>query len=116
MNYNAPMTSSSYTPMWLLLFLILFAVLTVLQVYLSRKSNKWLGLIMPIMLFFIAIIVCTVILQNPRKIYVTTYFLTFLLYNIPTAIYLIIYAICRESLKKAGKMSQLDKMNIQDLE
>ncbi|MBZ2175638.1 hypothetical protein K8M07_10360 [Schnuerera sp. xch1] len=37
----------------------------------------------------------------------------FLLYNIPTAILLVIYFACRENLKKR---SLLDKMNIQDLE
>ncbi|MCD8035808.1 MAG: hypothetical protein LUE88_00270 [Clostridiales bacterium] len=38
--------------------------------------------------------------------------ITFVIYNIPTAIYLAIYFVCRSKYKKK---KQIDKMNIQDL-
>ena len=97
---------------------VLIAILigtVILQVFLSRMENKWIGLILPALSFFIASII-----GIGRIIYdfqtsfsvILADILTFLLYNIPTAIFLLIYLTCREKFKKN---KEIEKMNIQDL-
>lgn len=115
-----------------------------LQIFLSKKQNKWLGLILPIIVLMFSLIAVlsmpafstqgelamqeissdgtvieeTIVSQQnePIESIGTTIFhiiIVFVLYNIPTAILLVIYFACRERIKKH---SLLDKMNIQDLE
>ena len=96
-------------------FLILVYIgLIFLQLFLSRKNNKWYGIIIPVINFFFSILFSIYISTN---FLITTNFLMLLflliLFNIPTAIYLIIYAICRENIKK--RKIELDKINIQNL-
>ncbi|MEG1061740.1 MAG: hypothetical protein RSD35_05970 [Oscillospiraceae bacterium] len=131
-------------PIKTIVFLIVIIGAVYLQIFLSKKQNKWLGLILPIIcLLFSLIAVLNVpvfftqgdlILEQtaPNGTVVedaimeqhtapignigTAIFqvsVVFLLYNIPTAILLVIYFACRENIKKR---SLLDKMNIQDLE
>ncbi|RCX16347.1 hypothetical protein DFR58_11192 [Anaerobacterium chartisolvens] len=87
-----------------------------LQVFLSRKNNKWLGLMLPIISFcFSLVIVLGFIAYNGMTGHEVLQLIAFTLFisNIPTVILIVIYFACREKLKRK---KELDKMNIQDLE
>ena len=122
----------------LIVVLAVFAGLIVLQVFLSEKESKWFGLILPGICFTFALfaLVGTLLFSAAS---VTTYGMVngelivieqtvapgqtaaiianavfiFLMMNIPTAILMIIYAVCRS--KQRSKRA-LDKMSVQDLE
>ena len=87
-----------------------------LQIFLSKKKNKWFGLILPIITFIYSLLmVFNIAVFNGMtggEIFMTIAS-TFLISNIPTIVLLSIYFGCREKMKIR---SQLDKMNIQDLE
>ena len=118
------------------------------QIFLSKKRNKWLGLIIPIICFMLSIMAVfslsifgllvntntgnastgiisvtetidgiavtdnTIALPSMISILVAV-IPTFLIFNIPTIIFLAIYFACREKLKLRN---ELNKMNVQDLE
>ena len=127
----------------IMLLLSFFAGIIWLQIFLSKKENKWLGLILPLISICFSIIIEVVGLatftnmtavgqtftqsgeiveniiknvpQEPLASIVSTIItgiFVFILYNIPTAILLVIYAACRG---KRKKNMELEKMNIQDL-
>jgi hypothetical protein len=125
-----------------LLFLVFIAGGIWLQIFLSKKQSKWLGLIIPFICFIFSIVAVlslamytnteitlvtesidgvevnnktTILHQEQSNILpmIATAVSVFLLYNIPTIIFLAIYIACREKLKLR---SELDKMNIQDLD
>ena len=85
-----------------------------LQIFLSKKANRWLGLILPIITFVFSLIF-TMNIRDMGNAWQNTISIasTLLLTNIPTAILLAIYFACREKLKRK---SQINKMSIQDLE
>ena len=85
-----------------------------LQIFLSKKANRWLGLILPIITFVFSLIF-TMNIRDTGNAWQNTISIasTLLLTNIPTAILLAIYFACREKLKRK---SQINKMSIQDLE
>lgn len=113
-----------------------------LQFFLSKKKNKWLGLIIPLICFMFSIMIVfslsmytntgitsvtetingavitdkTITLQSDKpSIFsmLAAVIPVFLISNIPTLIFLAIYSACREKLKLRN---ELDKMNVQDLE
>jgi uncharacterized membrane protein YesL len=122
--------------------LLVAAGVVLLQIYLSKKQNKWLGLILPGICIIISLfgVLSTpiyvnrspsiqsigengeivneaiIIASNENKMSATSAILTivvlFLTYNIPTIILLSIYAVCRGKIKKN---LELEKMSIQDL-
>lgn len=119
------------------LVVMLFAFIF-LQVFLSKKENKWLGLILPSLTFIYSLITVfshdfftkstsVVTNSNGEVINETTtitgsdHFLEamttivpmFVMTNIPTLIFLFIYYINR---KKFIQREQLNRMTIQDLE
>ena len=103
-------------PVLLPIIIIVAVAMIVLQIFLSRKENKWLGFILPIITFCFSLIavlnfVATTGKDTPAD--VLGIFLTFLLYNIPTAILLVIYAACKGNRKK---QRDLEKMSVQDLQ
>ena len=127
----------------LICLLALGAGIIVLQIFLSKKESKWAGLILPIITFLISIVAVLgiavfsvmpgateVIVENGVEIQqalpgattsqpmgtgalIATIAYVLLLYNIPTAVLLAIYAACRG---KRKMQKALDKMNVQDLE
>jgi len=121
----------------LLAMLAIFAGAIILQIFLSKKDNKWFGLILPgvsLIFSFIAVLGLvaftpthgmTMVMVNGEIIEQTTMQLEntmpniinaigiFLLLNIPTAALLIIYAVCRS---KQHSKRALDKMSVHDLE
>lgn len=127
-----------------IIYLLLIAGIIWFQVYLSKRQNKWLGLILPGICIIISILAVTgfasyfsftnvgittikengevvneainnTVNKNNPDIAVAIFssIVMFLMFNIPTAIFLAIYAGCREKIKKNF---ELKKMNIQDLE
>jgi len=113
-----------------------------LQISLSKKENKWLGLIIPLVFFLFSIMsvlgysmysttTSTSVLEAIDGVIVnketieaqtenlsngeilTTIIPVFIVTNIPTLVFLIIYSSFR---KKKKKNLELQKMNIQDLE
>jgi len=125
----------------LLVFLLFAGGIVWLQIFLSKKNNKWFGLILPfICLMFSLLIVLNISTYSSIQTTVTetvdgvviseetkqiesekpgmlailgTILPVFIISNIPTIILLAIYFASRE---KLNIKSQLDKMNIQDLE
>lgn len=123
----------------LIIFFIVIAAVIALQIILSKKNNKWLGLILPIvsLLFSILLTFYTANYSTAsitehtisddgtvieREIYekastngsvpLSALFL-FLFSNIWTIIFIAIYLVCRG---KRRKENLLEKMSIQDLE
>lgn len=123
-----------------LVLLILLIGIVLLQIFLSKKRNKWLGLILPVICLMFSILAAlsvvsytntsvsyqtidesgNVINQGESKVSSAEIpdaalhtIIIFVMYNIPTVILLGIYIGCRE---KQKKNQELEKMNIQDLE
>lgn len=127
----------------IIILLLLPCIGIALQVYLSKRKNKWLGVILPVICIIFSLFA---VLGMVAFTSVTTQVTTvnekgeiveqivdeekneplisnterillagtiFVIYNIPTIILLGIYIGCRE---KNKKNLQLEKMNIQDLE
>jgi len=132
------MQSSTLAISTVLVFLLLFIGGTIaLQIFLSKKENKWAGLVMPFLSFAISIVALLGVLgfsvstgtltqiENGVVIEQTTTQLAsassiigsaiylFILCNIPTGLLLAIYAACRD---RRSKLRALGKMSIQDLE
>jgi len=123
--------------LFLVFFLAVCAGVIILQVYLSKKENKWLGLILPFISFGISLMALlgvllysaatgtSTLISNGEIIEQTTTQIAsassiifsaiyiFVLYNIPTGILLAIYASCRG---KRNRQRALEKMSVQDLE
>ena len=120
----------------LIFMLALGAGVIVLQIFLSKKENKWAGLILPFISFGISIMALLGVLlfsvntgtmtttvngeiveQTTEQIVnmssiIASAIYTFLLCNIPTGILLAIYAACRG---KQNRQRALNKMSAQDL-
>ena len=97
-------------------FLLIIAGGVWLQIFLSKKNNKWLGLVLPIISFgYSLLMVFALAAYNGMTgwdvlwMIVSTLFVS----NIPTLILMVIYFACREKMKRK---SELAKMNPQDLE
>ena len=121
----------------LAVLLLIGAGVIVLQVFLSRSESKWPGLILPAIAFCFSLIavmsmvlfsvsthevlsengviieerVATPLMDIPSMIATTGS--TLLLFNIPTAVLLAIYAACRG---KRNRQRALERMSVQDLE
>lgn len=99
----------------ILLFFIVVAGAIALQVFLSKKQNKFIGLILPtITLLYSLIMVLNVVFEETMtnwKVFFTL-FSTFFIGNIPKIILLAIYFGIREKMKIE---SELDKTRIKDL-
>jgi uncharacterized membrane protein (GlpM family) len=99
-------------------FTIVFVLLLgsgaiVLQIFLSRRENRWLGLILPIITFLISVVyVLNVVNVGDTTSTVIALISVLLWANIPTAVFLVIYFACREKYKRKRN---LDKMKTQDL-
>ena len=99
-----------------IIFLFVFGVCgsILLQVFLSKRENRWLGLILPIIAFLTSFIYLLNMMAGDNITQtIITAVSAFLLCNIPTAVYLVIYFACREKFKRKR---DLDKMSAQDLE
>lgn len=98
-----------------LLFLIIFVGVIALQVFLSKKQSKFLGLVLPFVSFLYSMImVLNVAVEETMTNWQVffTLFSTFFLGNIPTIILFAIYFGIREKIKIE---SELNKTRIKDL-
>jgi len=117
-------------------FLGIVLTAIILQIKLSKKENKWLGLVLPIIsflnaaaiaasvLFFMASVAITSVYVNGGEFTLETVIAQpgdvigtaaaiFGMFNIPTIILLIIYFATRS---KINDKSKLEKMSVMDLE
>lgn len=94
--------------LWILLlfWLVPFALFILLQIFLCRKENKWLGLILPAISFLGSLVFLLLATEMRAMI------LSFLVSNIGTVVYLLIYVGIR---RKKKKNSDMDQMKIKDL-
>jgi hypothetical protein len=86
-----------------------------LQIFLSRKENKWFGLILPFIFLAYSVVMMLSILVYESMTAWEIFSLilsTFFIANIPTGVLLAIYFGCREKFKRRR---ELDKMKAQDL-
>ena len=126
-----------------IVFIALLVGMIFLQIFLSKKQNKWFGLILPLICLMFSLMAVlgstaffmtgelslqqlapdgtvieeTVEVQNIGRssdigATIVQMVVVFALYNIPTAILLVIYKACRE---KLNRNTEVQKMNIQDL-
>lgn len=102
------MAMASGVLLWILLlfWLVPFALFILLQIFLCRRENKWLGLILPAITFLGSIVF---LLQATA---IRAMVLSFVVSNIGTVVYLLIYAVIR---RKKKKNSDMDQMKIRDL-
>ncbi|KUG02418.1 hypothetical protein ASZ90_020240 [hydrocarbon metagenome] len=98
----------------LIIICLLFIGLVILQIYLSKRENKWLGLIFPSIFFLLSLMSVSGMYfysETIREI-ILTVLPVFLVSNIPTIVFIGIYFACRESRRKN---KEIEKMHIQDL-
>lgn len=103
-------------PVNFIIGIISLPLLIWLQVFLSQHKNKMLGLILP-GLTFISVSIPRIIFHlnlgiNKKDFFGITVPILLIL-NIPTVIFIIIYIVYR---KKVKIKTQIENMNIQDLE
>jgi hypothetical protein len=92
------------------IYLAGFVILFILQIYLSKRKNKIPGLVIPA--FFLLQSLATQMQFISWDIAVMDKLQVFGVQNIPTAVFALIYIICRSTLRKN---EELEKMNIKDL-
>ena len=98
----------------LLFVLLIFIGVVLLQVFLSKRENKWAGRILPLLFFLFSLIYPLSLSAVGQSIgeLIVPMLIVLLMANIPTAILLVIYFACRSS---RNNRQEIDKMNIQDL-
>lgn len=99
------------------LFLVLafFVGLIFLQIFLSKRESRWPGLVLPGLMFLSSLVYplnMTAPVGGVDVGFVLSMVLVMLFANIPTLIFLAIYAACRERVRRK---QQLNRMDIQDL-
>lgn len=96
----------------LILLLVLVGGGILLQIFLSRRESRWPGLVLPLLTFFYSLVMLLSVTAYNSGFPWGPVLAVLVLGNIPTAVLLVIYAVCREKRKKRGEM---DKMQIEDL-
>ena len=92
--------------------ILLVAGSVLLQVFLSKRESKWPGLVLPLLSFLYSLVMAfSAAAYNGAALWGPV-LASLVLGNIPTALLVVIYFVCRE---KFRKRSELDKMNISDL-
>lgn len=104
--------------MWsrLLLVATVFVGLLFLQRALAKTASRWPGLVLPVLALLGSFLVPLSFAVPPAGLtvgIVAALFFSWLLANIPTLALLAIYFVCRQ---KLHRRTQLNRMNIQDLD
>ena len=94
-------------------FIFIIGGFAILQVFLSLRKNKWLGLIIPILCLLFALFASFGSMMYAGSI--LPIIITFIMMLIPAIINFAIYLACREKVKEKDN-DELQKMNIQDLD
>ncbi len=99
---------------FLLILVLVLTTMIILQIYLSKKKSKYFGLILPAITFIIAALYVIGSYSYNLKLShnIISVIIGIVVWNIPTAILLIVYFTCREKLKR---VSDIDRMKIEDL-
>lgn len=85
---------------------VLFIAIICLQIFLSNRKNKWVGLILPFFCFLLTLLIVPLNIAAPATGINTNYInlvIAFVILNIPTIIFMTIYCVCRKH--KAKKAS-----------
>ena len=104
------------SPINAIIVLALLAGIILLQIFLSKRQNKWTGLILPGVCFIyslMAVLGYSAFVDQSTRDLAFQVFSVFLTCNIPTVVLLGIYFACKVKQKKDA---EIDKMKIQDLE
>ena len=96
----------------IILMLVLLVGVPVLQVFLSRRENQWLGLLLPMLTFLYSLVMVCSVTAYEGGIPWGPILASLILGNIPTAVLLVISFACRE---KFRRRSEVDKTRIEDL-
>ena len=96
----------------LLIWLVLIVGGILLQIFLSKRENKWTGLILPVLTFLYSLVMVCNITSVDGQMPWGPLLASFVIGNIPTAVLLAVYWACRE---KFRKKSEVDKMHIGDM-
>ena len=96
----------------IILMLVLLVGVPVLQVFLSRRENQWLGLLLPLLTFLYSLVMVCSVTAYEGGVPWGPILASLISGNIPTAVLLVIYFACRE---KFRRRSELDKTRIEDL-
>lgn len=104
--------ASRFLAVALIVFLVLIVGGVALQIFLSRRKSKWLGLILPLLTFLYALALTLNVTSIDGAFPWGALLAAFLLGNIPSLVLLAIYWAVRE---KFRVRDQIDKMNIDDL-
>ena len=96
----------------IILMLALLVGVPVLQVFLSRRGNQWLGLLLPMLTFLYSLVMVCSVTAYEGGIPWGPILASLISGNIPTVVLLVIYFACRE---KFRRRSELDKTRIEDL-
>ena len=100
----------------IVVLLLFFVAIICLQVFLSKRQSKILGLVLPVISFIYSLIIVLGRAAFESMSGGETFVLiasTLLLSNIPTIVLIAIYIASREKIKRN---KEIEKMNIQDLE
>ena len=86
---------------WITLIIVVLFILGIvaLQVFLSGKRNKWLGLFMPIISFLMTLVIPLNMVAPSEGItgdFLLSMMLVMVIANIPTVFLSLIYVACRE--------------------
>ncbi len=78
------------------------AIVILLQIFLSKRQNRWVGLVLPVMgvLYSISMMVCVTIFSfdTVQQVFFQM-LLVFFVCNIPTLVLVVLYAACRSKLE-----------------
>lgn len=86
--------------MRIIIAIAILAAIILLQIYLSKKENKLLGLILPIICFLLSVLIVPLNMIVPTSgvdmDYIVKHSIAFGIFNIPTIIFMLIYLVCRK--------------------
>ena len=90
---------------WITLIIVVLFILGIvaLQVFLSGKRNKWLGLFMPIISFLMTLVIPLNMVAPSEGItgdFLLSMMLVMVIANIPTVFLSLIYIACREKYRE----------------
>lgn len=88
-----------------IILLVFFAAIILLQIFLCKRKNKWLGLVTPIISFGLSILwILGIPYYLAMSALILKIIIVFIIANIPTAIFLYIYFIVRNNTEKMGSI------------
>lgn len=96
----------------IILMLALLVGVPVLQVFLSRRENRWPGLLLPLLTFLYSLVMVCSVTAYEGGVPWGPILASLISGNLPTAVLLVIYFACRE---KFRRRSEVDKTRIEDL-